>query len=44
MESQPIWLNGAIHTLYTILKFIAAFAAEAQLCAHNLNAQEAKVK
>ncbi len=40
---NPIKLNGAIHITCTILKSVAASAAEARLGAHFLNAQEAKV-
>ena len=40
---QPIKLNGAIHSLCKILKFVAASAAEAELGALFLNAQEAKI-
>ena len=29
--NQPIHLNGAIHTLCTVLKFVASSAAEAEL-------------
>ena len=42
-DKQPITLNGAIHVLCTILKFVAASAAEAELGALFLNAKEAKV-
>jgi hypothetical protein len=38
-----IKLNGAIHITCTILKLVAAFAAEAELDELFLNAQEAKV-
>jgi hypothetical protein len=41
--NQPIWLNGAIHTLCTVLKLVAASAAEAELGALFLNAQEVKI-
>jgi len=40
---DPIKLNGAIHVTCTILKLVAASAAEAELGALFLNAQEAKV-
>ncbi len=40
---DPIKLNGAIHITCTILKLIVASAAEAELGALFLNAQEAKV-
>ncbi len=42
-NGDPIRLNGAIHITCTILKLIAALAAEAELGALFLNAQEAKI-
>jgi hypothetical protein len=42
-DSEPIIINGAIHITCTILKIVAASAAEAKLGALFLNAQEAKV-
>ncbi len=42
-DGDPIKLNGAIHITCTILKHVAASAAEAELGALFLNAQEAKV-
>ncbi len=42
-NGDPIKLNGAIHVTCTILKLVAASAAEAKLGALFLNAQEAKV-
>jgi hypothetical protein len=42
-DGDPIKLNGAIHITCTILKLVAAFAAEVELGALSLNAQEAKV-
>jgi hypothetical protein len=42
-NGDPINLNGAIHVSCTILKLVAASAAEAELGALFLNAQEAKV-
>ncbi len=42
-DSDPIIINGAIHITCTILKLVAASAAEAKLGALFLNAQEAKV-
>ncbi len=42
-DGDPIKLNGAIHITSTILKLVAASAAEAKLGALILNAQEAKV-
>ena len=42
-DRDPIKLNGAIHVTCTILKLVAASAAEAELGALFLNAQEAKV-
>eukprot|EP00804_Cyclotella_cryptica_P012354 CCRYP_010815-RA/>CCRYP_010815-RA protein AED:0.46 eAED:0.46 QI:0/-1/0/1/-1/1/1/0/78 len=41
--NQPIKLNSAIAVLCTILKFVAASAAEAELGALFLNAKEAKI-
>ncbi len=43
IDGNPIKLNGAIHITCTILKLVAASAAEAKLGALSLNAQEAKV-
>ena len=42
-DKRPIRLNGPIRTLCTILKFVAASAAEAKLGAMFLNAKEAKI-
>ncbi len=42
-NGDPIKLNGAIYVICTILKLVAASAAEAELGALFLNAQEAKV-
>jgi hypothetical protein len=42
-DGDPIRLNGAIHITCTILKLFAALAAEAELGALFLNAQEAKI-
>jgi len=42
-DGDPIKLNEAIHVTCTILKLVAASAAEAKLGALFLNAQEAKV-
>jgi hypothetical protein len=42
-DGNPIKLNGAIHITCSILKLVAASAAEAELGALFLNAQEAKV-
>jgi hypothetical protein len=42
-DNQPIILNGAIYTLCTVLKHIAASAAEAELGALFLNVQEVKI-
>ncbi len=42
-DNKPIIINGAIHITCTILKLVAASAAEAELGALFLNAQEAKV-
>jgi hypothetical protein len=41
-DGDPIKLNGAIHITCTILKLVATSAAEAELGALFLNAQEAK--
>lgn len=41
-NNKPIFLNGAIHTLCTILKFIASSAAEAELGSLFLNAKKGK--
>jgi hypothetical protein len=43
VNNEPIRLNGAIHVQCTILKLVAASAAEAELGALFLNTQEAKV-
>jgi hypothetical protein len=40
-NGDPIKLNGAIHIAYAILKLVAVSAAEAELGALFLNAQEA---
>ena len=42
-DNHPIKLNGPIHSLCTILRFVAASAAEAELGALFLNAKEAKI-
>ena len=42
-DGQPIFLNGAIYSLCTVLKLVAASAAEAELGALFLNVQEAKI-
>ena len=42
-DNEPIKLNGAIYVLCTVLKLVAASAAEAELGALFLNAQEAKI-
>jgi hypothetical protein len=42
-DNKPIILNGAIYSLCTVLKHIAASAAEAELGALFLNAQEVKI-
>jgi hypothetical protein len=42
-DGDPIELNGAIHITSTILKLVAASAAEADLGALFVNAQEDKV-
>jgi hypothetical protein len=43
VDGDPIKLNGVIHITCTILKLVAVLAAEAELGALFLNAQEAKV-
>jgi hypothetical protein len=42
-DGDPIRLNSAIHITCTILKLLAALAAEAELGALFLNAQEAEI-
>ena len=42
-DGKPIFLNGPIHSLCAILKFVASSAAEAELGALFLNAREAKI-
>jgi hypothetical protein len=42
-DSEPIFINGTIHITCTILKLVVAMAAEAELGALFLNAQEANV-
>jgi hypothetical protein len=42
-NNQPILLNGAIYSLCTVLKHIAASAARAELGALFLNTQEIKI-
>jgi hypothetical protein len=42
-DNKPIKLNGTIHVLCTVLKFVATPAAEAELGALFLNAKEAKI-
>ncbi len=43
VDKEPIFLNGAVHINCTILKLVAASAAEAELGALFLNAQDAKI-
>ena len=43
VNNVPIKLNGTIHSLCTILRFVALSAAEAELGALFLNAREAKI-
>jgi hypothetical protein len=43
VDGDPVKLNGAIHITCTILKLVAALAAEAEYGALFLNTQEAKV-
>jgi hypothetical protein len=40
---QPITLNGAVYVYGSILKFVVASAAEAELGAPFLNCQEGKI-
>ena len=42
-DNTPMKLNGPIHSLCSVLKFVASSAAEAELGALFLNAREAKV-
>ncbi len=42
-NTEPIFINGAIHITCTVLKLVAALASEAELGALILNTQEAKV-
>jgi hypothetical protein len=42
-DNQPIRLNGAFFTLCSILKFVAASAAEAELGALFMNAKEGRI-
>jgi hypothetical protein len=42
-DTEQIFINGTIHITCTILKLVAASAAEAELGALFLNTQEAKV-
>eukprot|EP00804_Cyclotella_cryptica_P030451 CCRYP_008524-RA/>CCRYP_008524-RA protein AED:0.26 eAED:0.26 QI:0/0/0/1/1/1/2/0/901 len=42
-DHLPIKLNGAIHVISTILKFVAASAAEAELGALFVNAKEGRI-
>ena len=41
--NKPIKLNGAVHSLCTILKFLAASAAEAELGALYLNLKQGRI-
>ena len=43
VDVQPIRPNGAIHTLCTILKFIATSSAEAELGTLFLNVKKAEI-
>ena len=42
-DNEAIFLNGAVHTLCTMIKHVAASTAEAKLGALFLNAKEAKI-
>ena len=44
IDGKPILLNGAIHTLAMILKFVAASAAESELGALFLTAKMGKIR
>ena len=43
VANEPIKLNGAVHTLCKILKFVAASAAEAELGALFLNLKQGRI-
>ena len=43
VNNVAIKLNGTIHSLCTILRFVASLAAESELGALFLNAREAKI-
>ena len=43
IDNKPIYLNGPIHSLSSILKHVASSAAEAELGELFLNAREAKI-
>ena len=43
VANEPIKLNGAVHTLCKILKFIAASAAEAELGALFMNVKQGRI-
>ena len=43
IDGKPIFLNGAIYTLSTILKMVAASAAEAELGALFMNIKEGRI-
>ena len=42
-DGEPIRLNGAIHTVASVLKMVAASAAEAELGALFLNVKEGRI-
>ena len=42
-HGKPIILNGNIHVLSTVIKLVASSAAEAELAALFLNAQQARI-
>ena len=42
-KNKPIQLNGAVHSLCQILKFVAASAAEAELGALYLNVKQGRI-
>ena len=43
VANEPIKLNGAVHTLCKILKFVAASAAEAELGALFMNVKQGQI-
>ena len=43
VANEPIQLNGAVHTLCKILKFVAASAAKAELGALFMNVKQGQI-